>query len=735
MPKLISVLALFLVLVFLGAGSVKAACEVSASSQYMQPNSDVSLQLNVKNTNDYALSWVNIQTAFGLMFTSVETEIQASGWELMQGGEWNTFFGGVLPPGDTLRFNVRGKSGGEEGTFSWNFAAAPGAGGDGAESCNSIDFTIAQAAPTSPPVYVPPPVISQLVVSVESTRATISWRTDVNAGSVVNYGVTSGYGSNVTDGASTQSHQIILPNLTASTTYHYQVSSGNGDGTTTTSDATFTTTAAGSTTPTTVTVTATTTSTSTSVSAPTPTPKPLVDTVPPTINVKTDFSKPFLESPTITGTSTDTGDINVGVVSLEYSLDGGKNWLPVDVINGVGKKTVSFEFMPGKLDDGNYSVKMRGKDSTGNLGVSRVKTMIIDRLPPQVGGSLFSLGPMILKPDFLGNIYSIVGLEMKMILSAVGGPTTMDLFYDSQKFPLIKNDESGLWSALIKITKAEKFPLKIDSVDGAKNATERSIGNVVALTPGKVVDENGNSVFKAKVKIYTFEKTANDFVLWESKPYMQSNPQETDNNGEYRLILPSGRYYIEVEMRGKRKLRSEIFELDVATPITQNFTLEPSFFGSWLAKVVPINLVNSEEVNRKLTNSLVGKAIPDFDLSVGENLFSNTSILGKQSVITFVTSWEPQTSDQLLTLDLFKNENEGVNVVAVITQESVSKVNIFKKIGGYKLPIVADPDGVLVMPLNLGSLPTHIFLDRKGIIKDIYVGFLDKKSLLKRILN
>jgi thiol-disulfide isomerase/thioredoxin len=127
--------------------------------------------------------------------------------------------------------------------------------------------------------------------------------------------------------------------------------------------------------------------------------------------------------------------------------------------------------------------------------------------------------------------------------------------------------------------------------------------------------------------------------------------------------------------------------------------------------------------------------IPDFDLSNQNSEFSSTSVLGKPSVMTFISSWEPQSSDQLLELDQFKSENDGVNVAAVVTQESVSKVDIFKKVGGYKIPIIADPDGILVVPLNLESLPTHIFLDRKGMIKDMYVGFLNKDSLLKRILN
>jgi hypothetical protein len=88
-----------------------------------------------------------------------------------------------------------------------------------------------------------------------------------------------------------------------------------------------------------------------------------------------------------------------------------------------------------------------------------------------------------------------------------------------------------------------------------------------------------------------------------------------------------------------------------------------------------------------------------------------------------------------VALDRFRLANSGVNAVAVLVQESASKAEIFKKIGGYGLNILADPDGVLVKPLNLMSLPTHVFLDRKGIIKEVVVGYLSEQDLLNKILN
>jgi peroxiredoxin len=656
-----------------------------------------------------------------------------NGWTTNRSSSFAEFYGGSVNPGETINFVIQVSTGANESpTANWKVEANDVMSSGGVTSCGgSLGTEI------SGMTDVEAPIISDLITisEVTSTSVKISWTTNEVATSEIFYSANDAYDLEKKDLTLKTNHGLTLDGLTVNTSYYFYVVSTDGGGNSSSSNfASFTTAVTNSNVGTTQTIVVTTTTTT---SSPTPTSRPLVDTVAPVVNISTDFSKPFKIAPTINGKAIDGGAVNVGVVGVEYSLDNGKNWLPVDSIDNVGKKSVSFEFTPVGLDDGNYLIKMRAKDSTGNVGLSKTYTMVIDRLPPQVGGSLFTLGPMILKPDSSGNIYSIAGMEIKVILSAVGGPINMDLFFDLDKFSLVKNEESGLWSGLINTGKIGTFQLVTKSIDGAKNETERKLSKIVALKAGKIVDENNKAISKARIKIYTFEKSQNDFTLWESEPYMQTNPQESDENGEYRLILPPGKYYLEIEVRGKRKLRSEIFELQTATPINQDFNLEKAlFWGNWWAKTVSMNIVSSQEVNsNEVKNDLVGKMIPDFDLSNQNSEFSSTSVLGKPSVMTFISSWEPQSSDQLLELDQFKSENDGVNVAAVVTQESVSKVDIFKKVGGYKIPIIADPDGILVVPLNLESLPTHIFLDRKGMIKDMYVGFLNKDSLLKRILN
>jgi parallel beta-helix repeat protein len=88
-----------------------------------------------------------------------------------------------------------------------------------------------------------PPVISDVVVTPSSDAATITWDTDEPASSKIEYGLTASYGSFEEDSTSEQSHSITLTNLTAETTYYYNITSVDASGNPATYNGQFTTTA------------------------------------------------------------------------------------------------------------------------------------------------------------------------------------------------------------------------------------------------------------------------------------------------------------------------------------------------------------------------------------------------------------------------------------------------------------------------------------------------------------
>jgi thiol:disulfide interchange protein len=44
-----------------------------------------------------------------------------------------------------------------------------------------------------------------------------------------------------------------------------------------------------------------------------------------------------------------------------------------------------------------------------------------------------------------------------------------------------------------------------------------------------------------------------------------------------------------------------------------------------------------------------------------------------------------------------------------------------------------DEDGLLVETFNLHTVPTHFFLDSKGIVKNVFVGFLNAQALVTKL--
>ncbi|MCZ6678834.1 MAG: fibronectin type III domain-containing protein [Candidatus Poribacteria bacterium] len=72
--------------------------------------------------------------------------------------------------------------------------------------------------------------ISDVTVSVEGDQASIQWKTDVPADSLVDYGVTTNYGQSATESALKTEHAMTLTALQLQTTYSFQVTSTDESG-------------------------------------------------------------------------------------------------------------------------------------------------------------------------------------------------------------------------------------------------------------------------------------------------------------------------------------------------------------------------------------------------------------------------------------------------------------------------------------------------------------------------
>lgn len=102
---------------------------------------------------------------------------------------------------------------------------------------SGVAFNIIVAPDTTPPI-----ISSVAVSSIGTSTATISWSTNENASSRIDYGTTVEYGSSSSTVSLITSHTLYLAGLTPATVYNYRIQSADSESNTaTTTNATFTT--------------------------------------------------------------------------------------------------------------------------------------------------------------------------------------------------------------------------------------------------------------------------------------------------------------------------------------------------------------------------------------------------------------------------------------------------------------------------------------------------------------
>lgn len=593
-------------------------------------------------------------------------------------------------------------------------------------------------------VYATAPTISNISVSVSETTATFTWTTDQEANSFVDYGTSEDYDSTGSDTSYVTSHSITLSGLTKGTTYHYTVISVNSSSQRSDSgDNTFTTSGGSSTTTTT-----TTTTTVTKIVTATPTPTPTPDIVPPTVRLTSNVEKAFTLSPLLEGTASDVS----GVVSAAYSLDEGKTWNAVSELKG--GTSVRFAFTPPALDDGSYIVRARATDGFGNTGAAKPVTMVIDRLPPRIGTTVLAFGPQIITPDSFSVIYALSGIPYRLYVAAVGGPTTVDLFTTSAGSVLsasssanfVKNLESGLWSTTLTFTDPGSYTLSTFAIDGAKNQSTRQLLSLEVLAAGKVESESGDPIEDTTLTVFFQNTLTNEYLPWDASPWGLLNPINSDKDGTYYLVLPQGRYFIEASHPRYQSARTTLFELTRSTPISVLFKLsgkQALSLGAWQLSLPSFldALVNFSPDSYKKPqqtwahySQVVGKEIAPFTFYTSDQSISHVSIRGKPTLITFLNTWSTHASQQLPVLDALTRDS-SLGIYAVAPFEGSRKVEIFRKRGSYAVPMFADPDGDLAQSLDLSLTPLHVFLDRRGTIRDIKVGVLKWEELRDNLVR
>ncbi len=131
----------------------------------------------------------------------------------------------------------------------------------------------------------------------------------------------------------------------------------------------------------------------------------------------------------------------------------------------------------------------------------------------------------------------------------------------------------------------------------------------------------------------------------------------------------------------------------------------------------------------------VGALAPDFSVTTLDGQKVTLSELrGKRVVVDFWATWCPPCVREIPHfIDLFKETSRDDLVVVGISSEDAATLKPFVKQKGIPYPIASAAD--LAAPYSdVRSIPTTFFIDRRGVIQEILVGYDELADLRKHAL-
>lgn len=399
------------------------------------------------------------------------------------------------------------------------------------------------------------------------------------------------------------------------------------------------------------------------------------------------------------------------------------------------------------LEDENYTLVLRARDTSNNVGVSEPYSLIIDKFPPLIGDVITTVGPYVLTKRLDGIYTALEGLSEKITLSAIGGPQEITiipyLYTDGdytampEKIALAKNPDNGLWTGTVRLDKQGFYQLHAIAQDGAGNIANQSVSEVLVVKAGRVLDTGQKPLLNATVELYILQPKTSQWALWDSQAYGQKNPQQTDEQGRYELFVPAGTYYLRVTAAGLPPFLSEIFTIEKPMPINALVQFQPTQqigigpfqipVPDFLAKSHPIELQTISY--QRSRDQLLNEHAPDFTLPTTNNKKVRLQDLrGSPTIISFMSTWNPASAQQITILDKLI-QNQEIHGQIVLVEEPLAKAEIFQKRGGYKTPFAVDTPGKLIGDYQLSSLPIHFILDETGVIKNIVHGLVSEQEV------
>lgn len=138
---------------------------------------------------------------------------------------------------------------------------------------------------------------------------------------------------------------------------------------------------------------------------------------------------------------------------------------------------------------------------------------------------------------------------------------------------------------------------------------------------------------------------------------------------------------------------------------------------------------------------IVGHLAPTFTLptTTGESValasyFGETAETGQPVVLNFWATWCGPCRIEMPHFQDASLRYKGKVVILGVNQgESVETITAYAESIGITYPLLVDADNQVSLTYNVNNLPTTIFIDRQGIVREVVIGTMSKGVLEDRI--
>jgi thiol-disulfide isomerase/thioredoxin len=137
----------------------------------------------------------------------------------------------------------------------------------------------------------------------------------------------------------------------------------------------------------------------------------------------------------------------------------------------------------------------------------------------------------------------------------------------------------------------------------------------------------------------------------------------------------------------------------------------------------------------------VGNLAYDFQLQrLDGQAVTLSGLRGSLVMLNFWATWcGPCRVEMPFIQEVFEDDkwaDQGLVILAVNIGETSSQVEEFMEHFGVSFPVLLDKDADVAKNYNIRGIPTTLFIDKNGIIKDKKVGaFLEEAELVGRLDN